>query len=83
MKEKHAKCRSCGSAIRWIKMESGKYMPCDWAPVNYKPAGDGELVTLVTPDGKIVRGVQDWSSPECGYTSHFATCPNAAEHRRR
>lgn len=83
MKEKHAKCRSCGSAIRWVKMESGKYMPCDWTPVNYKPGGDGEPVSLVTPDGKIVRGVQDWSSPEFGYTSHFATCQNAAEHRRR
>lgn len=36
-----ATCRGCGAPIVWIKTPAGKAMPCDPAPVYYRP---GELV---------------------------------------
>ena len=83
---RYAKCRSCGSNIIWVRMTSGKNMPCDWKPIHYKPAcpdEEGQIVTLITPGGKVVHGIPEWTSDNFGYTSHFATCPNAEEHRRR
>lgn len=81
---KISKCRSCGARIIWIKMASGKMMPCDATPIRYRPNSiSGELL-LVTPDGKIARGDADPVSGErVGYQSHFATCPCAELHRRR
>ena len=77
-----SKCRSCGADIYWIKMTSGKSMPCDVKPYLYRQDPEGDLV-LVTPDGRTVKGFEDLDSEEFGYTSHFATCPNANQHRRR
>lgn len=57
-----SRCKSCNREIVWIKMKSGKAMPCD-----------PDKVVVVTEDGETVTG----------YTSHFATCPNANMHRRR
>lgn len=78
-----AKCRSCGAEIIWIKMASGRMMPCDAAPISYDraPIQDKEKLVLVTPDGRITRGVFNPGSGNIGYTSHFATCPNADAHR--
>lgn len=77
-----SKCRSCGADIYWIKMKSGKSMPCDVKPILYSQNPEGDL-TLVTPDGRVIRGFEDLTQKEIGYTSHFATCPNADQHRRR
>ena len=67
-------------------MTSGKAMPCDAKPISYQttlPLPDNdEILTLVTPDGRVVRGMFDPDSEKIGYTSHFATCPNANQHRR-
>jgi hypothetical protein len=59
-------CSSCGAPVLWVVMTSGARMPLNPTPQR--------LITLATVDH--VGHVQD-----C-YTSHFATCPNAAEHRR-
>lgn len=77
-------CRSCGANIRWIKMQSGKYMPCD-CPKRSMMRGYGDDV-IVTEDGNVVQGT--FASYEnganiSGYVSHFSTCPNAKQHRRR
>lgn len=79
-----AKCKSCGAEIIWIKMASGKMMPCDAKPVSYQTAVPGTkgTLTLVTPDGRVASGVFNPDSDKIGYTSHFATCPNANQHRR-
>ena len=82
--EKISKCRSCGADIIWIKMASGKMMPCDATPIRYTLNFTSGKLTLVTPDGKIARGDADPVSGErVGYQSHFATCPCAELHRRR
>ena len=56
-----SRCKSCNKEIIWIKMKSGKAMPCDM-----------DKVIVVTEDGDTVTG----------YISHFATCPNANQHRK-
>jgi hypothetical protein len=70
-----AACRSCEAPITWVVTASGKRMPLDEAP-----AATGNMV--------IVDGVARFVSAEDlrlirpTYTSHFATCPDAATHRR-
>lgn len=70
-----ARCKSCGAEIVWVKTRSGKRMPLDARPT---PNGNLEIdladcVYFVTPD---------LNAAGKRYTSHFATCPNASEHRR-
>ena len=77
-----SKCKSCGAEIKWILTQSGKKMPVDAKPVPYR-ADPGGSLSLVTMNGRVERGVLDLDSDQAGYVSHFATCPNANEHRRR
>lgn len=67
-------CRGCFAEIHFIRMESGKMMPCDWE-IQY---GDGK-VTLVTHDGKMT--VKAGAEVQ-GYVPHFATCPKRAVFQR-
>lgn len=65
-------CKSCGAAIYWIPMRAPgdrawKWMPCDRERLVVTVPGE----TQGEP-GKVITG----------YRSHFATCPNAAAHRR-
>lgn len=76
-----SRCKSCGAEIVWIKMRTGKSMPCDAMP-HYFREEDGGGITFVTPDGLVKHGEPD-EFGERGYISHFATCPNADQHRRR
>lgn len=59
-----AKCKSCQRPIVWVKMVSGKAMPCD-----------PPIITVITDaqPGMVVKG----------RVSHFVTCPNPSEHRRK
>lgn len=81
-------CRSCGAPILWVKTESGKLMPLDpdldpKAPMILVERPDnGEILAIHR--SKVVDFMDDdeaglWP----GRTSHFQTCPNADEHRRR
>jgi hypothetical protein len=69
-----ATCSSCGAEIVWCKTPTGKSIPVD-------PKPETRLVrTFGSPkfplaDGEHVSTAQTW-------VSHFATCPNAAQHRR-
>ena len=83
-----SKCKSCGAEIIWIKMKSGKSMPCNPRGIHYREQvhGDEEcMLTLVTHDGNVVVGqaCEENESELVGYVSHFATCPNANKHRKR
>ena len=80
-------CRSCFQPIRWVETENGKRMPLDPDPV---PGGnviiDREGVGQAPP---VVRVLSSAGQTMIGfdaelltYVSHFATCPNAADHRR-
>jgi hypothetical protein len=62
-------CRSCGAPIFFAKTTTGGTMPLDEQPENrvVLDASAGE-----PPVARVVRT----------YTSHFATCPDAARFRR-
>lgn len=59
-------CSSCGAEILWVTMPSGKSMPVDIIPT---------MVVVLSSDNK--RGTM-----RRGHISHFATCPNAGQHRK-
>jgi hypothetical protein len=80
-----ATCKSCGAEIVWTRTENGNPMPLDPGefPVVENPQG---AVLAVTDKGKVIHGDRVSDSCESGYVlgriSHFATCPNANQHRR-
>lgn len=78
-----AKCRSCGAEIIWIKTAAST-MPCDPQPCYYKPDRQGAAM-MVTQGGEVVRAtlVDAARAVGVGYVSHFATCPDAARHKRK
>jgi hypothetical protein len=59
-------CRSCKADILWAVTEPG----CKPIPLDARP-----LVTLVPIGGDRVQTRR-------AYQSHWATCPNAKEHRK-
>lgn len=69
-------CRSCGADVIWAKTPAGKSIPLDPGARRY--GGNIDLVegvALVIPkDERAGAGML--------YVSHFATCVNAAKHRR-
>lgn len=86
-----AECRSCSARIIWAEGPSGKAMPVDAEP---SPTGNVQLFRR--PNGEVYAKVL---GPEAAQnvraaaevlkaahtlrTSHFATCANAAQHRKR
>lgn len=80
-----ARCKECGREIVWVRMASGKAMPCDPRPVGYVEVFAGRE-KIVTPSGQVVSAVEaplygDVKSG-VGYRSHFSTCPHAKSSRK-
>lgn len=64
-------CSSCSAPIKWVRTERGKHMPVDAKPTTL----------LVATGGHGPQGTPNVTSRR-GWVSHFATCPNADQHRR-
>lgn len=87
-----SRCRSCDAPILWALTATGKRMPIDFWPVAegniaLERNQDGERIARVLAPGERTEPVEpeepaDSESPPPRYTSHFATCPRAGEHRR-
>lgn len=80
-------CRSCRAEVLWVEWASGKRMPVDATPDNRPLPKGGDIVLAVRGGlfGKLVAEKFDTNAHGFArnrYTSHFATCPNANEHRR-
>lgn len=81
-------CRSCHQEVLWVKWPtSGKRMPVDAEPDMRPPPKGGTLVLSVVGGafGELHVAKFDPSKHDAKrnrYTSHFSTCPNAAEHRK-
>ena len=76
------RCAGCGAQIIWIKTKAR--WPCNTLLVDYKADGGKDKIVLQT--GEVVSGtiVSSQDDPDgSGYTSHFATCSNAKNFRRR
>lgn len=78
-------CRGCGQSVLWIRTKAGKNMPVNPTLHNYKSDPDGKE-KIVTPDGRVVTGTiieKPQDANKVGYISHFATCRNAKNFRRK
>lgn len=77
-----AVCKSCDGSIAWALLPSGKLMPVDAQPVP-----DGNIAARRDERGdllaRVLKNGDELAEGERRGTSHFATCPNAAAHRRR
>lgn len=72
---REARCTSCTALIFWVRTESNARMPID-----YDPVPDGRVVVVAGVARFLRKGE---TTTAARFTSHFATCPNAARHRRR
>jgi hypothetical protein len=74
----YSQCRSCSAEVIWAKSERGNWIPLNAAAVH--PAGQGHFVLR----GDVAVAVPSLVfEDEPHYVSHFSTCPNAEQHRRR
>lgn len=74
-------CSSCGASIIWAITSSGGRMPVDAEPVK-----DGNIVLRQPGLDEVFAHVRRENSPQLAtpyYVSHFVTCPNANQHRKR
>jgi hypothetical protein len=68
------RCRSCSAEIYWLAhIKSRKLAPIDVEPV----LGGNVVVALDTGEYSLKRT----NAEAKGYVNHFATCPNAEQHR--
>lgn len=68
-------------------MPSGKKMPVNEEEVALIPSEAGRVLAIM-PEGEIIRGIACAESYEAerwvyARLSHFATCSNADQHRRK
>jgi hypothetical protein len=74
-------CRSCGADIWWAITAKKKRMPVDppgTHPEPNVPVWRDTLTGILYATAEPRPGM-----PVTPTTSHFATCPNAARHRRK
>ncbi len=84
-RENFGHCSGCGCSILWVKMRTGNNMPCNPVLVNYKKDSYGKE-KIVTLNGEVVTGITGVSQEESdgtGYISHFATCSQAKNFRKK
>lgn len=68
-------CKSCGAKIDWYRSaDTGKWMPLDPGP---SEVGNVRVDVVANTVSVVAPGTH---SPL--YLSHFATCKDAAKHRR-
>ena len=79
------KCRGCGREIAFIKSVNGKSIPVDPEPLEFIPEAAYDKFVLM--DGTVERGMATERTGETetkvGYRSHWSTCPNAEDFRKK
>jgi len=79
-----ATCKGCGAKIVWVKMPSGKSMPCDPDLIPYWER-KGAPGKVVTPNGEVISCVFDGNPQTAtgvGFVSHWSTCQQAQSFRK-
>jgi hypothetical protein len=70
-----ARCSSCGAEIEWAETRAGNKLPLDVGSFE-----DGNILVAEHFDGRVIATVTRTGGGD--RRSHFATCPNAGEHRK-
>ena len=78
-----ATCKSCGAPIIWLQTPKGKWMPADEGLVPYKenPEGKESIVTDRGGGDPCDLTFEGWPTG-MARIPHWATCPNAAKHKK-
>lgn len=86
-------CTSCGAEIIFVESPGGAKLPLDAEPLRDAadprygtPARRPTLYALSGANNEALKVDQPFAGIVEGmplYISHFATCPNASEHRKR
>lgn len=74
-----ATCGSCRAQIRWFKTPAGRSMPVDVEPSEAGTIVIEEGIAVVSP----AKAMGARNAGEDTYMPHWATCPNANEHRKK
>lgn len=74
-----SRCRSCNAEIIWAVTEKGKRVPLDAEPAE-RPSGLFRIEPQPRPGTELLAVSV---SGQKVYLSHFVTCPNADQHRKR
>ena len=73
-------CRSCGARITWLETAGGNRIPVDEDPV---PNGNIVVVGRMAKVCKNAAAAETLYPGEPRYVSHFATCPQAGQWRKK
>jgi len=73
-------CNSCKAQIRWLITTRGLKMPVDVQPSLFGNLQIDEGIVSVLSDQEATIARRNGVNL---YVSHFATCPNAEEHRSK
>lgn len=80
-------CPLCGAQIKWVRLWSGDFSPCDVEPVLFLPS-KGARYSVVTrreliDDCRLYNPRRDGANrPNIGSMPHYYTCPVLIEERR-
>lgn len=81
-----ALCKRCGATIIWAENKK-RDGTVGMAPFDKEPNERGFFCLLRRPDNTVyaryVKRGEEWPSGGLPRTSHFATCPNADEFRKK
>jgi hypothetical protein len=78
-------CKSCGAVIVWAKTQAKKSIPLE---LTTNETGPGRFYVSTNGTANPIRedatsaAIRDTFEVEIIYQSHFASCPNAKQHRR-
>lgn len=76
-------CRTCGATVRWVTLDSGRALPLDPHPtVRGNVRVDEATGRATVLDAEAMRSNTLSATPSPLYVAHFATCPDAATHRK-
>lgn len=73
-----AHCSSCKQKIYWAETEKRRRIPVDPYPVK-----GGNIVLVERPHLEPLAVYVKKDPDIAHFVSHFATCPNAAQHRKK
>lgn len=83
---KFTTCKSCKAAIAFVRLPSGRRLPINPDPTDN---GNVHITGSRNEDEPAARVIStqtgtlfDNAPTTTAYTSHFATCPQASQHRR-
>lgn len=76
------RCRSCRAEIRWVQLLNADNVAGNH-PIDPKPSPNKGNIYCGTDGLYRIVPANDRADRRLVWTSHFATCPSAAKHRRK